>query len=169
MKKLTILMLVVVMILGLMLLAVGARDTVNKVTGEIWVWVEYLEESGQEESGHIEFDVHDREGEDKGCIYWYEYDDNVDTDIPWMISPVLCCNFVDENTAWVVVETEAEGVWIVLKVVDGGSPGADYDEVYFEYVFSELDDACKMVAKAKKDPSLEATIIGGNLIVHYYE
>ena len=163
MKKLTILMLVVVMVLGLMLLAVGARDQVNKVTGEIWAWVDDLEESG-----HVVFDVHDREGEDKGYVYFYEDGDDVDINEPWMISPVLCCHFVDENTAWFVVETEATGVWMVIKVVDGGPPGAVCDELYFDYVF-ELDDACKMVAKAKKDPSLEATIVKGNLVVHYYE
>jgi len=164
MKKLTILMLVVVMVLGLMLLAVGASAPVNKVTGEIWGWVEYLGESG-----HLVFDVYDREGEDKGCVYFYEDGDDVDINEPWMISPVLCCHFVDENTAWFAVETEATGVYMVIKVVDGGSPGAVCDEMYFDYVYYKLDAACKMVAKAKKDPSFEATIVGGNLVVHYCE
>ena len=62
---------------------------------------------------------------------------------------------------------------LVLKIVDGGSPGAVYDEVYAEPLYDpELegreDDACEMVAN-ETEPSLEATIVGGNLVVHYYE
>ncbi|MBA7529361.1 hypothetical protein ES705_21557 [subsurface metagenome] len=173
MKKLTILMLVVVMVLGLMLLAVGASDPVNKVTGEIWV------DSGEESWQHLVFDVHDREGEDKGYIYWYGDDEDVDVAEPYRTSPVLCCNFVDENTAWVAIGPDPDrpqdlpAGCLVLKVVDGGSPGADYDKVYAEplpdpNLEGREEVACAMVAN-ETEPSLEPPIVGGNLVVHYYE
>lgn len=98
---------------------------------------------------------------------------------PYRTSPVLCCNFIDENTAWFAYGPDPDrpqdikAGCLVLKVVDGGSPGAIYDEVYAEPLYDpdlvgREGDACEMVAN-ETEPSLEATIVGGNLVVHFYE
>lgn len=159
MKKLTILMLVVVMVLGLMLLAVGAREPVNKVTGEIEILFEE-----EEFSAKLVFDVYETEDDaTKGTISWFE----VDGTGPYQVSDVLCCNVVDENTAWFVIVSDDPNVWIVIKVVDDGSPGAIFDELHFDYVREDLGGACAMVDSAADDLLYEATITEGNLVVHY--
>lgn len=171
MRKLTVLMLVVVMVLGLMLIAVVAREPVNKVTGEIWI------DSG-EEIQHLEFDVHDRKGKDKGYVYWWT-EDEPGGDWIYRTSPVLCCNFVDENTAWFAIGPDPDrpedlpAGCLVLKVVDGGSPGAVYDEVYAQPLpdpggGGREDDACAMVDDADDEDLLGIpTILWGDLVVYY--
>jgi len=166
MRKLTILILVVVMVLGLMLLAVGARGPANKVTGEIWIEV-FLNDGTLIQESYSEFVAFERD-DNKGYISmrtWTVGRDEVEIHLE---VPVLCCNVVDKNTAWFAWGTEDLGCTVV-KVVDGGSPGDPNDEIYFES-FDELDNVCDMVT-GETELSMEeyiVVIVGGNIVVHYY-
>ena len=163
MKKLTILMLVVVMVLGLMLLAVGAMDQVNKVTGD--VWIEIWRDGILIQENHIEFVAFETDDEDKSYIKFW----NLGVE-----GPPLCCNVVDEKTAWLAWGSEEYGKWTVLKVVDGGSPGAAHDKMYFKNFYDTDPDVCDdyvcdIVTEAGIPlEEIIPEIVEGNIVVHYY-
>ena len=142
MKKLTVLMLVVVLVLGLMLIAVGARGPTNRATGEVWfttddgyprhIWFDAHEAyAGRPEKG--EFHQEDWCG---GTYHWYNgYVINVDVDGN---SASFDINFYEGN-GWAV------GHILPLAVVDNGEPGIGVDTVNGWPIYE------------------------GNLVVHYYE
>ena len=164
MKKLTVLMLVVVMVLGLMLIVVVAGGPANRATGLVWL-------NGRDGDIHVEFDAHmTMAGRPaKGSVFWYRYGVlRVELD-------VICCNVVG-NIAWfATVPTYLDvGVnpiygdqFLFFKVVDGGTPGDNGDALSVQWI-PDRDDACSMVEN-QGEPSGVYTIIGGNLVVHYYE
>ena len=164
MKKLTVLMLVVVMVLGLMVSMIVARGPANRATGLVW-----FEEEG---NTHVEFDAHMiMDGRPaKGSVLWYRYG------VLRVRLDVICCE-VDDDTAYFAAEPTYldEGVdskygdqFLFFKVVDGGTPGDNGDVFVVEWLL-ERSDACSNVHEMI-DPSWPPyTIIGGNLVDHYYE
>ena len=167
MKKLTVLMLVVVMVLGLMLIVVGARGPANRATGLVWL-------NGRDGDIHVELDAHmTMAGRPaKGSVFWYRYGVlRVELD-------VICCNVggVDGDTAWFAtvptyldegVNPIYEDQFLFFKVVDGGTPGDNGDALSVQWI-PDRDDACSL-AENQGEPSGVYNIIGGNLVVHYYE
>ena len=163
MKKLVLLILMAVLVLGLIASVVVAKGPANRATGLVW-----LEGAGDI---HVEFDAHMAKDvrPAKGSVCWYRYGVlRVELD-------VICCNVVD-NIAWfATVPTYLDvGVnpiyvdqFLFFKVVDGGTPGDNGDAFSVQWV-TDRDDACSMVEN-QSDPSGVYTIIGGNLVVHYYE
>lgn len=129
---------------------------INHTTGNIYV----VHEHGD---NHITFYAYEKK---YGTTNGYLHLCPDGTDVPYLIANVLCCNVVDENTAWFAWGSEEFAQWNVAKVIDNGSPGT-LDEVHFGYFDSE-DDACAAVAKAEGPLPLKGTIVNGNLVVYYY-
>jgi len=160
MKKLAFLILMAVLVLGLIASVVVARGPANRATGLVWL-------NGRDGDIHVEFDAHmAKDGRPaKGSICWYRYGDlRFELD-------VICCE-VDGTTAWFAAgptgpDDFSDLGYLVFKVVDGGTPGDNGDTLSVQWK-SDRDDACSMVEN-KETPSGPYTIIGGNLVVHYYE
>ena len=126
---------------------------INQTIGNILV------EYGEDTTSHMAFYAYE---EKDGTTNGYLYLCPVHSDVPYMIANVLCCNVVDENTAWFAWGSEEWEQWNAIKVIDNGN------QMCVGYYASE-DDVCAAVANADEGLlSLPGTIIGGNLEVYYY-
>jgi len=161
MKKFALLMLMAVLVLGLIASVVVARGPANRATGLVWLW--------HEEGGdiHVEFDAHmTMAGRPaKGSVFWYRYG------VLRFGLDVICCKVVD-NIAWFAAgPTGPDDVsdlgYLVFRVVDVGTPGDNGDTLSVQWIENETD-ACTMVT-GMGEPLHPYPIIGGNLVVHYYE
>ena len=161
MKKFALLMLMAVLVLGLIASVVVARGPANRATGLVWL-------NGLEGDIHVEFDAHMiMEGRPaKGSVFWYRYG------VLRFGLDVICCR-VEDNTAWFAAgptgpdDANPDLGYLVFKVVDDGTPGDNGDLLSVQWIKNESDD-CDMVT-GMGEPSSAYTIIGGNLVVHYYE
>lgn len=163
MRKLTVLILVVVVALGLMVSMIGAKGPANKVTGSIW-----LDKEDLNDEFYAEFNAHEGiDGEPaKGKIEWY-----MNGELRFELD-VVCCH-VKEGVAWFAVGpliASTNRKYLVFKVVDGGTPGVNGDKVYLSLPWvDDLSTACAMVTGEETDSLYTGnTITGGNLVVHFY-
>ena len=160
-------MLMAVLVLGLMASVVVARGPANRATGSVWL------DHGDAWNRYVEFDAHAaRDGRPaKGTIHWYQWQGPQEW---YETSPrhVVEVKYVevDVDTAW-FAGPGSDGRWLVMKVCDFSTPASDGDEVFAVWVPNE--STAKGVVETKGDLSgglvYEYGLIGGNLVVHYYE
>ena len=89
MKKLALLMLMAVLVLGLIASVVVAGGPANRATGLVWL-------NGLDGDIHVEFDAHMAKDDNrpaKGSVFWYRYG------VLRLELDVICCE-VDGDTAW---------------------------------------------------------------------
>ena len=168
MKKLALLMLMAVLVLGLIASVVVARGPSNRATGSVWL------DHGDNDNRYIEFDAHaEREGRPaKGTIYWYQWQGPQEwhETSPSHVVEVVYVEVVGD-TAWFA--GPKSGRWLVMKVRDLGTPASDGDEVSAVWVSNEsialqvLEDQDDLYGYG--GTVYEYGLIGGNLVVHYYE
>ena len=171
MKKLTLLILIAVLVLGLIASVVVARGPANRATGSIW-----LDIVGDDWNRYMEFDAH--AGKDlrpaKGTICWYQWlgaQELLEITSPRHELEVKYVN-VDGDTAWFAAGPESQwpariGWWLVVQVHDGGAPATGGDEVDLKWVSDE--SAASTMVEGKVPLASSYISIGGNLVVHYYE
>jgi len=165
MKKFVLLILMAVLVLGLIASVVVARGPASRATGSVWL------DHGDTWNRYVEFDAHAaRDGRPaKGTIHWYQWQGPQEW---YETSPrhVVEVKYVevDVDTAW-FAGPGSQG-WLVMKVCDVGTPASDGDEVSAVWVASE--SAAANMVNAKEDLTGNVytyELIGGNLVVHYYE
>jgi hypothetical protein len=167
MKKFALLMLMAVLVLGLIASVVVARGPANRATGSVW-----LDHENDGQNRYVEFDAHvGKDGRPaKGTIYWYQW---TGTQEWYDTSPVHVVEVkyveVDGNTAWFAAGPGSQG-WLVMKVCDLGTPASDGDEVSAVWVTTESAAEAMVNLKGSLSGNVYTyELIGGNLVVHYYE
>ncbi len=168
MKKLALLILMAVLVLGLIASVVVARGPANRATGSVW-----LDHENDGQNRYVEFDAHAAKDDGrpaKGTIYWYQWTGTQEWDDT---SPVHVVEVkyveVDGDTAWFAAGPGSQG-WLVMKVRDVGSPASDGDEVSAVWVTSEADAEAMVISGVDLTGRVYTyELIGGNLVVHYYE
>lgn len=128
---------------------------ITHTAGNIYVAVD-----GTEQTGHFAFYAY--ETEDGTTNGYFALCPN-DSDVPYVIANVLCCNVVDENTALFAWGSDEMGQWNVAKVIDNGNQMCVGYYNLEDEAFAAVDNA--------EDPlngEVTATITGGNLEVYYY-
>ena len=165
MKKLALLMLMAVLVLGLIVSVVVARGPSNRATGSVWL------DHGDNYNRYVEFDAHaERDGRPaKGAIYWYQWQGPQEwhETSPRHVVEVKCVE-VDVDTAW-FAGPGSDGRWLVMKVRDVGTPASDGDEVSAVWVADENAAAIMLSTGDLTGNVYTYGLIGGNLVVHYYE
>ena len=167
MKKFALLMLMAVLVLGLIASVVVARGPANRATGSVWL------DHGDTWNRYVEFDAHAaRDGRPaKGTIHWYQWQGPQEW---YETSPSVVVEVkyveVEGDTAWFAGPGSGSS-WLVMKVCDFSTPASDGDEVFAVWVLNE--SKAREVVEAKSDLYgglvYEYGLIGGNLVVHYYE
>ena len=165
MKKLALLMLMAVLVLGLIASVVVARGPSNRATGSVWL------DHGDNYNRYVEFDAHaERDGRPaKGTIYWYQWQGPQEwhETSPRHVVEVKCVE-VDVDTAW-FAGPGSDGRWLVMKVRDVGTPASDGDEVSAVWVADKNAAAIMLSTGELTGKVYTYGLIGGNLGVHYYE
>ena len=158
-------MLMAVLVLGLMASVVVARGPANRATGSVWL------DHGDAWNRYVEFDAHAaRDGRPaKGTIHWYQWQGPQEW---YETSPrhVVEVKYVevDVDTAW-FAGPGSDGRWLVMKVRDVGTPASDGDEVSAVWVADENAAAIMLSTGDLTGNVYTYGLIGGNLVVHYYE
>jgi hypothetical protein len=166
MKKFALLMLMAVLVLGLIASVVVAGGPANRATGSVWL------DHGDAWNRYIEFDAHAaRDGRlAKGIIYWYQWQGPQEWDetSPRHVVEVKYVK-VEGDTAWFAAGPGSQG-WLVMKVRDLGTPASDGDEVSAVWVTSEADAEAMVILGGDLTGNVYIyELIGGNLVVNYYE
>ena len=169
MKKLAFLMLIAVLVLGLIASAVVAGGPANKATGSIW-----LDVVNDDWNRYMEFDAHaEKDGRPaKGTICWYQWlgpeelleiiDPSFELEVKYVR--------VDDGTAWFAAGPDHRDYWLVVQVLDGGTPATGGDEVDLVWVTiggTAGEDRAEEIVKDGETLDSVYTSIGGNLVVHF--
>lgn len=130
---------------------------ITHTAGNIYVVVDGTE---PEQTGHFAFYAYETED---GTTNGYFALCSENSDVPYIIANVLCCNVVDENTALFAWGSDEMGQWNVAKVIDNGN------QMCVGYYNLE-DEAFAAVDNAEEplNGEVTVTITGGNLEVYYY-